>query len=49
MLEDGLENVETLANSEKEEVIDALLADIVSDNIGVKYLKVINHVSAKLS
>ena len=45
MLEDGLEDVENLANPEKEELKDALLADIVSDNIGANYLKVVNHVS----
>ena len=36
VFEDGLENVETLANSEK---------DAVLDNIGANYLKVVNHVS----
>ena len=45
MLEDGLEDVENLANLEKEELKDALLADAVSDNIGANYLKVINHFS----
>ena len=41
----GLEDVENLMNLEKEELKDALLADRASDNIGAKYLKVINSVS----
>ena len=44
MLEDGLKNVEDIAILEKEYLNDALLADVVSDNIGLKYLKVVNHV-----
>ena len=45
MLEDGLEDVENLANPEKEELKDALLADAVSYNVGAQYLKVVNYVS----
>ena len=45
MLEDGLEDVENLIDSEKEELKNALLADAVSDKIGAKYLKVVNNVS----
>ena len=45
MLEDGLEDVENIANPEKEELKDALLADAVSDNVGANYLKVVNNVS----
>ena len=45
MLEDGLKNVEDIEIPEKEELEDALLADTVSDNIGAKYLKVVNSVS----
>ena len=37
MLDDGLEDVESLANPEKEELNDALLADTVSDNVGANY------------
>ena len=39
ILEDGLEDVENLIDSEKEELKDALLADLVSDKVGTKHLK----------
>ena len=45
ILEDGLENVESLVKSEKEELKDALFGDTVSDNIEANYLKVVNYVS----
>ena len=45
MLEDGLEEVENLIDPDKEELKDVLLADTASDNIGAKYLKVIDSVS----
>ena len=45
VLEDGLQNIKDLADPEKEELKDALLADAVSDNIGTNYLKEINHLS----
>ena len=46
MLEDGLKDVESLVDPEKEIQRDALkLADVTSDNVGTNYLKIINSVS----
>ena len=46
MLEDGLKDVESLMDPEKEIQRDALkLADVTSDNVGTNYLKIINSVS----
>ena len=46
MLQDGLEDVENLIDSEKEKKRDAMrLADTTSDNIEMNYSKVINSVA----
>ena len=46
ILEDGLKDVESLVDPEKETQRDALkLADVTSDGIGTNYLKIINSVS----
>ena len=46
MLEDGLKDVESLVDPEKEIQRDALkLADVTSDNVGKNYLKIVNSVS----
>ena len=46
MLEDGLKDVESLMDPEKEIQRDAMkLAVVTSDNIGTNYLKIINSVS----